>query len=412
MKKLFYTENRIENKISYYHLLFFLLTLPFDRFYSTVILVSFLIHTLIYFKKEKIKDISYTMIILQSVFIVTILSACYARSFPAALNVVTKQLAILLFPVLFTFTSLDIGKYRSRLLEIFAIGCTCTVLYLFCDALHVIWYNKLPFNALFSQSFVNHNFSLPIELHATYFSMFLLMSVVYCFHRVLTESVTGRRIFFTVCIFILAAGLIQLSSKSVFIALFIIINIGFPWFLFKQKAAIRFLLVSLSVSALLMVLILSVNVFRERLLIDFKNDLFKGPVGEKLSWRIYRWDAAVDLIKQSPVVGHGAGSEIPLLKASYFDRKMYAAYLSSLNVHNQYLSFLINAGIIGLLIYISTLCWGFWQAIKLKDILLLSFMVLTTVISFSEDILDVNKGIFFYAFFFSFLTISNKEQFT
>ena len=42
--------------------------------------------------------------------------------------------------------------------------------------------------------------------------------------------------------------------------------------------------------------------------------------------------------------------------------------------------------------------------------MLLSFMVLVTVVSFSEDLLDVNKGIFFYAFFFSFFILSKKKK--
>jgi O-antigen ligase len=85
---------------------------------------------------------------------------------------------------------------------------------------------------------------------------------------------------------------------------------------------------------------------------------------------------------------------------------MYGPYLASLNAHNQYLSFTINSGVIGLVIYLTTIGWGFWQSIKKKDIILLSFLTLVTVVSFSEDLLDVNKGIFIYAFFFPFLIMS------
>jgi O-antigen ligase len=412
MKRLFYIEDRTENRISYYHLLCFLLLLPFDRFYSTIVLVSFLVHSIIFFNKVSIRKAGSPTFILQSVFFVTMLSTLYAVSFSGGINIVTKQLAILLFPFLLAISSLDIDKYRSRLLEIFAIGCTCTVLYLFGDALHVIWYEKLPLGSLFTHAFVNHNFSLPLDLHATYFSMFIIISVVYFLQQLFTENSVNRRLFIAICLLILIAGLVQLSSKSAFIALAIIINIGIPWFLLKNPAKLRFLFISLSLSVLFATFILTVDVFRERFFVYLKNDLFKGPENEKLDWRIYRWEAAVDLVKKSPVIGNGTGSEIPMLKELYYDKKMYSAYLSSLNVHNQYLSFLINSGIAGLFIYISTLFWGFWQAIKRKDILLFSFMILTSVVSFSEDMLDVNKGIFFYAFFFSFLVLHKRKQLT
>ena len=410
MKRLLFIDDKTENRISYYHLLCFLLVLPFDRFYSTIILISFLVHSLIFLRKDSIKNINSKTIILQSVFILSLLSISYAISLQNGLNVVTKQLAILLFPLLLAITSLDLKKYSSPLLEIFAIGCTATVLYLFSDALHVIWYDHLPLKTLFTRAFVNHNFSLPIELHATYFSMFLVISVVYFLQQVLTESSTARRIFIICCLFILSAGLVQLSSKSAFIALFIIVNAGFPLFVLKKNIRLRFLSVTFSLSILLITFIFTVDVFRERFLIDLKKDLVKTSDTEKLTWRIYRWDAAKDLIKKSPLIGNGAGSEIPLLRSLYFDKKMYAAYLNSLNVHNQYLSFLINTGITGLLIYMATLGWGFWQAIKGKDIFLLSFMILIAVVSFSEDLLDVNKGIFFYAFFFSFLAIPQMKK--
>jgi len=88
---------------------------------------------------------------------------------------------------------------------------------------------------------------------------------------------------------------------------------------------------------------------------------------------------------------------------------MYGAWLHSLNVHNQYLGLLINAGAVGLLVYLYTLYWGFRRAIKRKDIQLFAFIVIIAVVSFAEDILDVNKGIFFYAFFFSLLVLSKRN---
>src|SRR5664279_881353 len=101
MKKLLFIKDSTENKISYYHLLFFMLALPFDRFYSTIVLISFMVHTAIFFRTEQWSGAGIKVLALQSVFIVTLFSIVYTGFSPRAMDVAGKQLAILLFPLLF-----------------------------------------------------------------------------------------------------------------------------------------------------------------------------------------------------------------------------------------------------------------------------------------------------------------------
>jgi O-antigen ligase len=403
MKEVFYIKDSIENKISYYHLLFFLMVLPFDRFYSSIILVSFLVHTLIFINKRNFLHVNRDTLILQSVFIVSLISVIYSPSVAGSLNVISNQLALLLFPFLLAVTSLDLSKYRSQLLHGLTISCTLTVLYLYFDAFHVILYYHLPLKNIFSWTFVNHNFSLPINMHATYLSMLLVLCIIYSLYQLFYLQTKFKRIYFISCSLILLAGIIQLSSKSAFITLLIIIIIGFPWFLISKIKRHQYLFISLVGSVLLINFILSFQIFRFRFLETLKNDFSENSAVVEKYGRAERWHAAWDLIKLSPIVGTGTGSEIPLLRNIYFERKMYGSYLLSLNAHNQYLSFTINSGVVGLAIYLATIGWGFWRSIKKKDLMLFSFLIMVTVVSFSEDLLDVNKGIFIYAFFFPFL---------
>jgi len=403
MKEVFYIKDSVENKISYYHLLFFLMVLPFDRFYSSIILVSFLVHTLIFTNKNSLLRVKKDTLILQSVFIVSLVSVIYSPSASAGLNSISNQLALLLFPLLLTTTSLDLTKYRSQLLQGLTLSCTITVLYLYFDAFHVLLYYHKPLKDIFSWTFVNHNFSLPINMHATYLSMLLVLCIIFSLHQLFYPQTKIKRIYFISCSLILLAGLIQLSSKSAFITLLLIVIVGFPWFLVSKIKRHQYLFISLLASVLLINFILSFQIFRVRYIETLKNDLSENNEVVEKYGRADRWNAAWDLIKQSPVIGTGTGSEIPLLRDIYFERKMYGSYLLSLNAHNQYLSFTINSGIVGLAIYLATMVWGYWQSIKKKDLMLLGFLTLIIVVSFSEDLLDVNKGIFIYAFFFPFL---------
>src|SRR5450631_4043413 len=249
MKNVFYIKDSVENRISYYHLLFFLFALPFDRFYSTILLISYLTHSLIFFRKNKWQNINPDIFILQSVFFVSIASAVYAPSVTESLNVITKQLAIFIFPVLFSVGSLNLAKYRDRLLTGLGICCTLTILYLYGHAIYVIQLNNLPLKELFSWAFVNHNFSMPIDMHATYLSMLLVLSIVHCLRQFLKEKLKAARTYFMTGICIQFAGLIQLSSKSALIALFLIVVFGFPGLLIRKNARYRFVFVSLIVSA-------------------------------------------------------------------------------------------------------------------------------------------------------------------
>jgi O-antigen ligase len=411
MTGLFQIKDSLANKISYYHLVLLMVSLPFDRFYSHLILISYAIHTLIHLNKNTIKPVfKLRTIILQSVFYVTVLSSVYTINRPEAFNEWGKHIAIFLIPLLFCLNPLNIKKYRAQLLMAFAMVCTATIIYLYFDALVTIRHYKLPFSTLFTPAFTNHNFSEPIDMHATFFSMQVVVALVYILSVLIKEGPVYKKIFYLTCCCILTAGLGQLGSKSIFITLIIAINIAFPYFLLKGKSRLRFILVSASITVLAFIVIFNSRAFNERYIIELKQDLSKTVVGMPIDSRIDRWNVTLALIGKSPIIGYGAGSEIGLLQTSFFDRKFYNSYLNGLNAHNEYLSFLIKSGIIGLLIYISTLAFGFRVSSRQKDLLFFTFMLLIAIVSLSENLLDVDKGIFFYAFFFSFFTFSCESR--
>ena len=290
----------------------------------------------------------------------------------------------------------------------FALVCTATIIYLYMDALIVIIHYQLPFKALFSDAFTNHNFSEPIAMHATFFSMQLSISLVYILSVLVKERWFYKKIFFFMCSIILIAGIIQLSSKSVFAALIISVNIALPYFLLTGAKRIKYITIAAMVTVLAVVVIFNSNAFRKRYFIELKQDLSKQPGEGATDSRLARWNVAAGLIAKAPVLGHGAGSEMGLLHRAFFKNKLYNSYLNGLNAHNQYLSFLIKSGMIGLLVYLATLAFGFKISFRRKDAVFFTFMVLIAIVSMSEDFLDVDKGTFFYAFFFAFFVFSNE----
>jgi O-antigen ligase len=411
MERLFIKDDTLANKISYYHLMVFMASLPFDFFYSHVILISFAIHTLIQLNKKDIQPVfTVRNMLLQSVFFVTLLSTIYTINRPQAFNEWGRHISIFLFPVLFSLTSFDIRKYRSQLLLAFSLICTATIGYLYLNAFHTIRFYKLPYKTIATAAFTNHNFAEPIDMHATFFSLQVAIALIYLLSALLKEQSNYYRVFYGICIGILSAGLIQLSSKSVCVPLFFIVNLAVPYFLLQGKSRFRFIGVAASLSVLIIAGIFTSGILKVRYIADFKYDLRLTSKDNRFDSRLDRWSTAIDLIKRKPVIGYGAGSELGLLHESFFARKYYNSFINNLNAHNQYLSFLIKSGIIGLLVYLTTLWFGFKQALQKKDLLFFTFMVLIVSVSFSENLLDVDKGIIFYAFFFSFFIFSMKAK--
>jgi O-antigen ligase len=407
MKQYFFIKDEPANAISFYHLACFLIALPFDRFYSELILISFVLHTIIHLKKDRLKlVVSKEVGIVTAVYLAGLVSMLYSFHQKQAVNDIGVQLAILLFPVLLSVNELDLKKYKLPLLQIFGFTCILAIAYLYLDALLIIRYYHLPWSSLLSASFMNHNFSSPITMHATYLSMYVAFSICIFLFLYIKESSNSSRITYSGCILLLTAALLQLSTKSVSIALVAIIFGVFPPFFFDKRRKLLFLIYSVVGLVIIVFTIRHFDSFRERYISDFKRDLAGyTKKNETADPRIVRWKVAMELIKNSPVIGYGSGSEVALLKEKYFEKKLYFSYLNQFNAHNEYLSLLIKSGIPGLVVYLSVLGYSLFVAWKKRDLLFAAFLLLITITSVSENILDLNKGVFFYSFFFHVLFV-------
>ncbi len=405
MKEVFYIDDTPANKISYYFMLVFLVTLPFDRLYSELALIGLSLHTLIHWRKGQRGQRSFqwsgwpTAVL----YLVTIIATGWSHRQGMAFKEWEKQLALLLFPLIFYFTQLDWKTYQRQLLKGLAFSCLFTILYLYGAALFTIRSQGLPLSALFGPLFMNHQFSMPIDLHATYFSMYIALSLVtFTWLMIHSRRSLGRWCYALACLVLLAA-ILQLAARAVGISLLIIVNGILPYWLMKGRRRRNFLFVSLSLTALSFIAVFTNENLHSRYLVQLRADL-KGNAGKKEDPepRMARWYCAWELIRASPWIGYGTGMEVDLLKEKYAAHQLYDSYSHELNAHNELLSFLLKAGFPGGVLYLGVLVIGFLWVFRLKDPFSGSFLVLVTCVSFSENILDVNKGIFFFSFFFSF----------
>ncbi|MBL0154642.1 MAG: hypothetical protein IPP93_14605 [Chitinophagaceae bacterium] len=271
------------NRISYWHLAAFLFFLPTDRYLSQLALISFGMHTIIHLERKSIRSlVTAENGILASVWLLTLSGLLYTHDLHQGEKDLVIQAGLLVFPFVFSLTSLNLARYRNRLLLFFAFCCTACVLYLFGDALLIIYYYGFPLKSLFSYSFINQNFSSPLAMHATYLSAFLALSISILLNAWLHAFKQKNRWLYLVCILILCAGLIQLASRAVWVALLIFQLTAFPFMAFEGKKRIKYFLVGFCITAFAVFLIAGTQVFRERYIAEFRADLKKEPINQQI----------------------------------------------------------------------------------------------------------------------------------
>ncbi|RYZ18568.1 MAG: O-antigen ligase domain-containing protein [Chitinophagaceae bacterium] len=401
------------NKVSVLLLGLFAASLPFDRFYSQLLLIALVAHTAIQLSAQRLRQLPIHWLLAISVpWLLTVLFTTGSHYTTEAFPFWERQLALFLFPLCVLLTGVDLHRYRRGLLHVFLLVNAVVALYLYSDALRTMLYHRQPLATLWTAAYLSHNFSAPLDIHATYLSLFFALSVTSAVYELLTGSRSiGRTLLLVVATALLSAALLQLASRAVLISLLLIGGTLLPFAIAdRRQRAAWWLFAGLAAAACFALLYFRAHDLYDRLVTELGTDLgTKRGVGLVADPRGSRWKLAWALWREAPILGHGSGSEVQLLRDAYFHNGLYDSYLHALNAHNQYLSLLIRHGCAGLLCWMLALGYFARMAILRHDVLLGAFLLLIAGTSLSENILDVNKGIFFYACFLALLGARDKN---
>ncbi|MFM7079322.1 MAG: O-antigen ligase family protein [Bacteroidota bacterium] len=133
---------------------------------------------------------------------------------------------------------------------------------------------------------------------------------------------------------------------------------------------------------------------------EYQNYLKSGdPTGHSITQRLEYWKTGWHIFKANWWTGVGTG-DLQL----EFDRQ-YEANQSKLTdqwrlrTHNQYLSIGAAFGVFGLMLFMAMLIWPVVLAIRLRDHLYLAFLATAMLSMLSEDTLETQAGVTFFAFF-------------
>lgn len=134
------------------------------------------------------------------------------------------------------------------------------------------------------------------------------------------------------------------------------------------------------------------------------------PSGHSLTQRFEFWKAAVGIIKDNVVFGVGTGDMKIAFEEQYNKMNSPLAKESRLRSHNQYLSIGVAFGVVGLIWFLITLFYPMVLMGKTFDYLYITFLLIAVVSFLTEDTLESQAGVTFYAFFNSFFLFILKKR--
>jgi hypothetical protein len=130
--------------------------------------------------------------------------------------------------------------------------------------------------------------------------------------------------------------------------------------------------------------------------------------GHSIVQRIVLWQTALNIFKEHPLFGVGTGDVCDAFEVEFQkEQSIFAG--SGLRSHNQYLSFAVTLGIVGLSVFLFSLIY---PATVLKMWAYTPYFYLFVIITLSmfwEDTIESQVGVTIYAFFSSFYLFTRKR---
>lgn len=144
---------------------------------------------------------------------------------------------------------------------------------------------------------------------------------------------------------------------------------------------------------------------------EINNYLVGGdPSGHTLSMRFEFWKASVAIIKEHLFFGVGTGDNQLELNHYYDSNHTHLLKQWWLRSHNQFLAIGISFGLFGLLIFMFSLLYPMVKLNMHYDFFYFTFFIIALLSFCTEDTLETQAGVTFFAFFNSFFLFARKKS--
>ena len=337
-----------------------------------------------------------------SLFLVYLFGLLHTSNMQSGKFDIQVKLSLFAFPLLLLNSNFD-KKEISKILMAFIFGCFLTSIICFFYAIYS--YFALAKNIFFYESFTNI-----IDLHPSYFSMYLNTAIAFLLLYLLNNNNLKNKYWnILICFFILYFSFIVvlLSSKMGIITMLLLFLLFFTFYIIRNKKYFLGLtgivtLVFLFIGVMKFVPEVKGRIQNALTAVNDSKSLANTDV-ESTGVRILVWRAAEDVIQEHFWFGTGTGDVKDVLMRKYKEKGLTGAYDHQLNAHNQYLETFAATGIIGFLILLANFIIPIYVSVKKNNKFFLAFMLIIILNFLTESMFDREAGVLFFAFFNSFL---------
>ena len=227
------------------------------------------------------------------------------------------------------------------------------------------------------------------DIHHSYISLYILFIINF----LICEASKFKLISKIILIFVLILFLVLFKSKS---ALAVVA------FLILYHTLVKLKLDFIKVLCLVVSGILLIFLF---------NTFFYQIYLEALDFRSRIWEAAITVIADNPIFGYGSLNEYKILNFRHFLDGNYDFLDSNLNAHNQFLSFTIKFGVIGLTLMLLSFSYPLFKMHSSLKKEYMGFLIIMFFMCCIESFFNRHHGIvFFCIMLFYYNTLGNKVK--
>jgi O-antigen ligase len=247
-------------------------------------------------------------------------------------------------------------------------------------------------------------------MHPTYFGMYVNLAILILLAQV--ENLNLDRKYVTLKLglifFIIIAILIEARTAQAATLITVVGMIGFN--LVKKNYSVP------SIILLLFLTFFSFGAHRYLTSINNRYALVVSAMEKKdqtdqkkqydsTTGRFEIWKLAGGLIRENIILGTGTGDVRDELVKTYYANDFEYGYAKKLNAHNQFLQIWATVGIVGIVLFLLALLLPLFKFNNYPQLIFPAFLVLIALNAMTESTLEVQRGVLFFAFFYSLMVV-------
>jgi len=384
----------------------------------SIVSIGFVLLSIVVFKDNISKNFvvrKKTILINISFYLIISLTVFLSNDKMEAFKIIKRDLNILIFPLIILLFFPNLLKNEiKKILNTYLLS-SIIVLFIFISVIikyaylnnHLVSFFNFPFrNIIEGKTY--------LDITPTYLGIWFSFSVFYLVQKLLTKASIKIKSIYVILLIGFYFFILISSARTVFLML----NLILVMYLFVASYSLKKKLIVLS-SFIIVGCCVFLNLnessnFKYRYFEEvFKKEIKipKGRNPSSLSIRYGVYLCGLELVKNNPILGYGIGDVQAKLSECYkLSYRSSVFQKTKFDSHNYFIYLLLSGGIIALLFFVIMFGYNTRLALKNKNYLYLSFLLIIFSCCFTENVLSRAYGSVFFAYLNSIFLLNYHSK--